>query len=260
MDDSLTVSTIIVCAWSILLICIPFALHGGDGVEGSSVLFVSIPPAMNHTMSNAALLRGIKPDVTLFELENRFWAHCICIAAALEALLLWAKVSNMSDVKDFTYSNVIRIGGLYTANTEFWFFVGLHHTVFIMLLLSPMSLHSLLLFVWVGVGTLSAMCAPSDDHDEDSTHGEVYCNRVTSTFFLVLVLCILFALDARMNRSNIGYIPEVQTNLLVTQFFIDVFLTIVHVSIHVDTATCYYARLVYTFTCGVLVVCFLAWA
>ena len=258
--DEPNISTLVVCVLSIFLICIPFALRGGGGIEGSSVLFISLPPAMNQTMANEALIKGIKPGVLVFEYENRFWAHVICAAAGVEALILWVKVGTMSDSKSFTYTKVLNIGGLYTANTEFCFFVGMHHVVFIMLLLSPISFHALFLFVWVIVGILSKICEPSDDHEEDSLHGEVYCNRVVYTVFFALVLGMLSVVDARMNRANLAYIPGVQVNLLFTQLFIDACLAIVHASIQVDIATCYYARLMYTFVCGGLVVCFLACA
>ena len=260
VDESIDVSTLVVFVWSILLACVPLALRGGGGIKGFSVLYVSLPPPMNQTMANEAFLDGIKPGVTAFEIGNRFWAHVICVAAGLEALLLWAQVRKMRDSKPFTYTNVVNTGGLYTANTEFWFYVGMHHTVFIMLLLSPMSFHSLLLFVYVGVGAIYAMCQPSEDHEEDNSHSEVYLNRVSSTFFLIFIFGILVAVDARMNQPSLGYIPVMRVNLLLTQFFIDVMLTIVHVSIHVDILTCYYARLVYTYVCGGLVVSFLACA
>jgi hypothetical protein len=250
--------TLTVYVLSIFLMCIPFALHGGEASEGSSVLFISLPPEGNQTIANEALVLGIKPGVLAFEFQNHFWVHVICVAAGIEALLLWAKVGTMTDSLPFTHTTVISIGGLYTANNEFWFFVGLHHVVLIMVLLSPMSLHALFLFTWCVVCIISIVCEPSDDNDDDSPHGEVHCNRVVFIFFYVFILCCLFVVDARMNRKTIGDIPWFHTDLLFTQILVDILL--ISAAIQVDIITCYYARLMYTLTCGGIGVCFLAWA
>jgi hypothetical protein len=253
-------STVAVCVFSILLIFIPLALRGGAGSEGSSVIFISTPPEGNQTIANEAMMAGLKPGALVFELTNHWWAHVICVAAGVEALLLWFKLCTMGDSPSFKHTTVISIGGLYTANNEFWLFTVLHHIVIIMLLLSPMSFHALILLVVCIVAVMSTMCEPGEDHEEDAPRGEVYCNRVASIFFYIFVGCIFLLLDARVNARTLGSLPDIREDLLFSQFFFNVLLVLVHVSIHVDISTCYYARLVYTWVCGGITVIFLAWA
>jgi hypothetical protein len=258
-DEPVRTSTITVSILSICMVCVPFALRDTEAGKASSVLFISLEPDGNQTVANHALLTGAKTGIQAFEFANYTWAHVICALAGLEALLLWVNLCKFGNSLPFTQATVLSIGGLHTANNEFWGFVGLHHVIFIMLLLSPISLHALVLFVWCIVSAISTMCEPSEEYEDDLPRGEVYFNRVTAAFFYTFISGILVVIDARMNRKSIGEVPSLHVDLLFTQFVLDTLLVVVHASTHVDITTCYFARLAYTFMCGGVVQYFLAW-
>jgi hypothetical protein len=259
IEEQINTQTLSVFLLSIAMVSIPFTLRDTEAGNSSSILFISLPPDGNQTMANNALITGMKPGVVVFEFNNYTWAHILCATAGIEVLLLWVKLCKIETNTPFTQAKVLNIGGLYTANNEFWVFVGLHHAIFIMLLISPISLHSLVLFVWCIVATFSKICEPGEEHDDDSPRSEIYFNRIAAVFCYTLLSGVLFVVDTRMNRQIIGDVAALNTDLIFIQFVIDTLLVIAHVSVQVEITTCYYVRLSYTFTCWGLVVYFLAW-
>ena len=256
-DEPVHASTVGVFLLSIFMMCIPFALNDTEAGKANSILFISLPPDGNQTVANTALITGVQPGVVVFEFGNYTWVHIICGVTGLEALLLWAKLCKISNNTTFTYSNIFRIGGLHTANNEFWAFVGFYHVILIMLLLSPISLHALVLFVWCIVSTMSTICEPGEDHEDDSPRSEVYCNRIAAVCCYIFISGVLFVIDGRMNRTIVDNVPSLNIDLLFMQFVVDTLLVVTHMSVQVQITTCYYARLVYTFLCGGVVVYFL---
>lgn len=257
MEEPINSCTLAVAFIAIFMICLPFSLSNETNANQSSVLFISLPPPGNQTTANTAILSGAKPGLVVFELDNYMCAHGMCVLAALEILLLWIKVVKIGDDVPFTHANILRIGGLYTANNEFWFFVALHHIVLFMLLLSPLSFHALFLFVWSTITTIAKLCEPREEVDDDSPHSEPYFNHIVIVLGYALMSGLLFVVDGRMTRKSISDISNLHIDSLFIQFVINTLLVVSHASGHSSVATCYYIRIGYTFVCWTLLIFFL---
>jgi hypothetical protein len=258
LEDQVTSSTLVVCLVSLIMICVPFTLSTAKFANSSSMLYISLPPTGNQTVANDAILYGYRPELVVFQLDNYTWAHFICILAGIEILLLWSNLSKIGNNIQFTQENVVKIGGLYTANNEFWVYVGSHHVIIFILLLSPLSFHALLLFAWVVVTTISKLCEPREEQNDDDHRSETYYNHVIVLFGCIFISCALFVVDGRMTQKSIDYLPKSHIDLLFVQFLIDSLLVVSHVSGHSDLDKCYYFRLTYTFACWLMVIIFLA--
>ena len=178
LEEQVSSSTLMVGLISVLMMLVPFSMSPEEDANWSSVLFIALPPDGNQTVANAAILSGAKQGSIVFEIDNYVCAHIVCVMAAIEVLLLWTKVVKIGDNIPFTQANILRVGGLYTANSEFWFFVAAHHIVLFMLLLSPLSFHALFLFVWITITAVAKICEPREDVDDDAPHTESYFNHI----------------------------------------------------------------------------------
>jgi hypothetical protein len=250
-EDRLMGLSFIVIVLCVLVIAIPFALvENATGSTEKTILFIGIAPDGNQTVSNAIMSVGTTIDALVFELDSYIWAHIACLCAAAEAALLWGKIRSIhADVSILTQSLVLSYGGAYTANNEFWSFVGVHHTILLMLIMAPISLHALLLFVLVYVSAMSSLCEPVMDDSEDSSHLEVYTNHVVSICVRVVCTLALIVVDQRLNRTVFMQIG-VRGDALVLQIIFDLLLVMLHASPEIGIVNCYLGRVVYTFACA----------
>jgi hypothetical protein len=251
-EEQISSSTLIVGLISVIMMLLPFSLSPEQDANWSSVLFIALPPDGNQTVANAAILSGANQGSIVFEIDNYVCAHLVCVMAAIEVLLLWTKVVKIDDNVPFTQANILRIGGLYTANSEFWFFVAAHHIVLFMLLLSPLSFHALFLFICITITTMAKLCEPTEEVDDDSVHSESYLNHVVIVSGYALFSALLFVVDGRMTRKSISDVQSSHIDLLFTQFVINTLLVVSHASGHFSLAACHYVRLSYTFICWIL--------
>jgi hypothetical protein len=239
---------------SILVMLLPIALYKTP--YRKSLIFIGIPPIGNNTISGNMLLVDNKVDVIVMQLNGDLCAHVVCVLAAFEAILLWFKMGGIqSDISPFTYSVVLRHGGVYTANNEFWLFVAVHHLVLMMVVVSPVSIHALLLLVFLYVSLISTLCEPENDtHEEgEPDYVEKRMNRVAVICIYGVLTFILIAVDQRLNGmtfENIG----VGSGACFIQVIFDVILVMFHSSPQAGLLSCYLLRLVYVFTCAISVI------
>lgn len=252
-EDKLCSLTVIVGVLCGLVAVAPFALFGDDGLAEKTIIFVSQAPAGNQTVSTAVISVGVTLDAVVFELDSYIWAHLGCLITAAEAALLWGKVRSIyQDESILTQSLVLSYGGAYTANNEFWTFIGGHHVILLMLTMSPISIHALILLVLVYVSAMSSLCEPVVDDTEDTSHLEVYTNHVVSVCTRVICTLILVVIDQRLNRLVFMGLGA-RADGLVIQLFLDLVLVMLHASPEIGIVTCYLGRVVYTFASAVTI-------
>jgi hypothetical protein len=250
-EDKLFGLTVIVIVLCVLVVAMPFALFGNAAMSSEkTILFIGIAPDGNQTVSTAVISIGATIDVLVFEFDSYVWAHIACLCTAAEAALLWGKVRSIyQDDSILTQSLVLRYGGAYTANNEFWSFVGVHHVILLALTMAPMSLHALLLLVLVYVSAMSCICEPVIDDSEDSSHLEVYTNHVVSICSRVIYTLALTVVDQRLNRTVFTETGS-RGDGVVLQIFFDLLLVMLHASPEIGIVNCYIGRVVYTFACA----------
>jgi hypothetical protein len=253
-EDRLLAYTIVVVVLCVLVLVIPFFVSGNTTLpDEKTIVFISIVPDGNQSVSTAVMSVGTTIDTLVFELDSYIWAQIACICTAAEAVLLWGKVRSIyRDESVLTQSLVLSYGGAYTANNEFWSFVGVHHVILLMLTMAPISLHALLLFVLVYVSAMSSVCEPVHEDVEDSSHLEVYTNHVVSICVRVICTIVLVVVDQRLNRSVFAE-TGMRGDSLMLQVFFDLVLVMLHASPDIGIVYCYLGRVVYTFSCAVTI-------
>jgi hypothetical protein len=233
---------------SILIALLPMALFGADYKK--SLVFLSIPPPGNNTISSNILITAQKVDVITMQINGDLFSQLVCLLAAVEAGLLWLKLRDVSmDDSLFTRSVVLRYGGLHTANSEFFLFILIHHVVLLMVAASPLSIHALLFLVVSYVALMFMLCEPAHDageENESKSFDEQRVNRVGLLFALVIVTFVLFAIDQRLNMSTIDSAGWTSGALFI-QCFCDLAIVMVHASQHVSLVLCYLSRIAYVY-------------
>jgi len=239
----------------VVIVLLPMAFYGVD--HRTSVVFVSLTPMGNQTDSSNILMADGKADVLTFQLNSDLSAHVVCVLAAIECVLLWWKVCGISsDDSLFTESVVLQHGGMYTANNEFWLFVGIHHVVLVMVVLSPLSIHALLLLVFSYVTLMSMLCESRNDTCDDSDLGpstEKAVNRVAVLFLHTMVIFTLIVIDQRLNMATFERIG-LGSGAVILQGGVDLVLVLVHSPSQISLLTCYLSRIVYVFTCAGMII------
>jgi hypothetical protein len=240
---------------SMVVVLLPIALY--DTPYRKSTIFIGIPPMGNNTISGNMLLVDNRLDVMVMQLNGDLCAHIVCILAAIEACLLWFKTGCIqSDVSPYTYSNVLRHGGVYTANNEFWLFVAVQHVLITMVVVSPVSIHALLLLVFLYVSLISTLCEPENDTHEESESdmfSEKRVNHVAAIYIYGGLTFILIAVDQRLNGTTFKSIG-VGSGAFFIQMLFDLLLVMVHASPQTSLFSCYLWRLVYVFACACSVI------
>jgi hypothetical protein len=235
----------------ILIVMVPMAFYGDD--YRRSVVFMSISPSGNNTVSSKIILTDYKTDVMTMQLNADLFAHMVCFLAALEGGLLWWKVCGIeSEDSVFTESVVLRHGGMCTANHEFWLFVVVHHVVLVMVVVSPVCIHALLLLVFSYVALMFMCCEPANDTCDDSdldASTEKHVNRVAVFFAYTVITFILIMVDQRLNMATFESIGWGVVALYMQCFF-DLVIVLVHTPREVSLLTCYLSRMVYVFACA----------
>jgi hypothetical protein len=248
---------------SIVVVLLPMALY--ETPHRKSLVFVGIPPMGNNTISGNTLFLDNRVDVFVMQLNGDFCAHFICVLVALEAILLWYKIRGIesdnsvrsmgSDMSAYTDSAILRHGGLYTANNEFWLFVAVHHLVLMMVVVSPVSMHALLLLVIVYIYLISVLCGPDKDlHEQDESISlEQRVNHVAVVCICGGLTFMLITIDQRLNDMTFESIG-VGSGAFFVQVFSDLILVMVHASPQTGLLSCQLTRLIYVFTCGISVI------
>lgn len=238
-----------------VVVLLPMAFYGV--AQRTSVVFLSIPPMGNQTVSSNILMAGGTVDVLVFQMNSDLSAHVVCVLTAIEGVLLWWKVCGISsDDSLFTESVVLRHGGMYTANHEFWLFVVIHHVVLVMVVLSPLSIHALLLLVFSYVTLMSMLCEPRNDTCDDSdleSFTEKGVNRVAVLLLYILVTFMLLTVDQRLNMATFERIG-LGSGAFLLQWVADLVLILIHSPAQTSLLTCYLSRIAYVFACATTII------
>jgi hypothetical protein len=250
-SKTLVVTGSAICVGGLIAVLLPFAFHPTE--HRTSVLFLAVPPLGNNTFSANILISNMKTDIIAMQMNGDLWAHFVCVLAALEAALLFMKFCAISSEDDLnSEKEILRHGGMYTAEMEFWLFVFIHHTILVLVVNSPVSVHALLLMVFVYVRFISYLCEATKDTCQDDfidNFTEKKAIRVMIVVVYGLMTCILITIDQRMNMATVSS-NGLQSIALFAQFFFDVLLMMIHAPADTTLVLSCLSRIIYTFACA----------
>jgi hypothetical protein len=255
-----TGKSLLVAGLCFLAVCVPFGLYATPARK--TVLFIGVPPMGNVTTSLNVLSNTGKMDVVLFYVNSELCAHVCCLLAVAEIGMLWYK-QQCVDLDDaiFVKSSILRHGGVYTANSEFWSFVCVHHVILLAVVASPLSIHALLLIVLSYTSLLAMLCTPTDDTYEIDVDQcgtmEVYLNKGVKLCTCAVLTLLLVVIDRRINGSTFERVGW-GSGAFFSQIVFDICLVVVHKQPGLGLSMSYMARMVYMFSCVLAILWWMA--